>query len=169
MKRLCVRTMAIAALMAVLFGCEEDPAAPAEAQVPPAVAPLEVTPSGETAADEEDIEALRARIAELEAQVGETEAATPEAESGTQTATVPEGVEVPGQEADPATGEETEEASTATPPATRRRAQDRGLLGALLGDDAPTTRRRSSGGRAEGEEEDTPLGLPDPSRILLGD
>ena len=126
-----------------------------ETAEPPAVAPVEVVavPGTETAAaadpaaPEDTVESLRARVSELETEL-----------AACQGATVPEGVEVPGEEhaattpatARPATAGSTD--SDNSDDHTRRR----GLVDTLLGDNP------------RNDEEELLGPLPNPSDILFG-
>ncbi|MBX3275166.1 MAG: hypothetical protein KF729_33180 [Sandaracinaceae bacterium] len=159
--------------LSLLVGCEE-PDAVAD---PEPVAPVAVT-AGES---EEDVAALRARVAELEGQLAECHGATVTAEpaaGGTEVAAVPEDVAVPG--AEPAAGATTPAATgaTGTTRGGRRGRTDDSLLGTLLGPveraatgTTPATSRRGGSSGESGESGSTgsrPGTLPNPLEILTG-
>jgi len=178
---------AVVAIALIALGCEEEEPSEAEAQAPEAVAPLEVTPDEEVAegGEPDELSQLQARVAQLEGQLAQCGCEVPPepseggAASGTQTAAVPEGVDVPeGAEAAADTesaGAEgaDEEAGDAEASAARGRDRDRDptLLGTLLGDEEEAERHRRRARRQAGSDQDDPetLELPNPASILLGD
>ena len=161
------------AALSLLGGCEEREAV----ADPEPVAPVAVT-AGES---EQDLAALRARVAELEGQLAECHGATVTAEpaaGGTEVAAVPADVAVPGGEASP-TGATTPAGTTRTGTSGRRGRTDDSLLGTLLGPveraatgSTPATGRRGASSNDESEQGGTtgsrPGTLPNPLEILTG-
>jgi len=158
----------------------------ADVDEPEAVEPVEIVGDGEEAdgtqtatvdGEETDVAALQARIAELEVQLAQCQGEDATAEGGTQTAAVPEGVDVPGggdSDADDssATGDSTETASASSARRGRRGRREPGLLGALLGDgegsEGSSGRRGRRGSDSDSDSDDDGVAL-DPARVLFGE
>ncbi len=142
-------------LVALLaLGCEEEDTT-ATAQEPAPVTPVEVT-AGEGEAQPSELEQLRARVAELEQQLATCQQAQP----ATQTAAIPEGVDVPAPEGEtpPATPTATAQNDARDAGTARnRRRRDPNLMDTILGED---------GRRRQGDDET--IELPNPANILLG-
>jgi hypothetical protein len=149
----------VLALM-VLSGCENLRTEPAPAQPAP-VAPVEVTPQ-EQGSDPEELARLRARVAELEQELRSCRDSQAPPPSGTQTAVVPEGLDVPDETPPSTTSAAPQDAGTRRRASSQRRDRDRdpSLLDTILGTDG---RRR--GGTSSPET----IELPNPARVLLGD
>lgn len=143
----------VVSVLGALTACREEAERPAPA-APPAVTPVEVTADAEQAEDEPgELATLRARVAELEAQLAACQG--PQAPSGTETATIPEGVDVPAE------GERATQTARADRPdagaRARRRRDDPSLLETILG---PNDRRRG---------DDETIEIPNPASVLLGE
>ncbi|HJL19022.1 MAG TPA: hypothetical protein RMH99_25390 [Sandaracinaceae bacterium LLY-WYZ-13_1] len=172
--------------LVLVAGCAEETSDTADETPPEPVAPVEVTSEDgtETAAvegeGEDEVSALRARVAELEGQLAQCGCEAPAAEaptqSGTQTVAIPEGVAVPDDS--PNDGSETEPGparadATGTrgddddPRADRRQRRDRTLLGTLLGDEEEGSEARRRRRSSEGDEET--VEIPNPVGVLLGE
>lgn len=164
-----------------LAACGEE-----EAEVddePEAVEPVEIVGEDEAAdgtqtatvdGEETDVAALQARVAELERQLAECRGEDAPAAGGTQTAAVPEGVDVPSNAADADDDDdstETASASSARSARGRRGRREPGLLGTLLGegDDTEGSGRRGRRGSSSGSDDDGEPVVLDPTRVLLGE
>jgi len=138
----------VATIMAALAGCgqrAESPFEPPVPVMPEIVTPVEVTPEAQEPEPDDEVTTLRAQVAELEQQLAECRGAEPP--SGTQTAALPEGVDVP----EPAGGARPDAGTRA-----RRARQDPpSLIDTILG---PADRRRA----------DDTIELPNPAKVLLG-
>jgi hypothetical protein len=132
--------LAVAAWLASGCGQQAEDSEPVAADDPEPVQPVEVSAEEadeEQAGQEEELRTLRARVAELETQLSQCQTAqnTP---SGTEVTPVPENVDVPS-------GQQATNTTNTTPDAgTRRRREDRSILGTILGTDDRNTRRRNN-------------------------
>jgi len=161
-------------------GAEDD----SEVDEPEAVEPVEIVGDGEETDGthtatvegeaETDVAALQARIAELEGELAECRGEDAPAEGGTQTAAVPEGVDVPaGSDADSDDDDDSDSAETASASSSRRGRRGRrepGLLGTLLGDGEEEGSGRRGRGRSGSSDTDTDDDgvVLDPSRVIFG-